>query len=77
MKAFKEWWKNTRFEGLYRPLGPDDYFDHMAPYNVGEEIWKAALEWVNNMLWLADGHVVNQVKERIEKEFNEETNKIT
>jgi hypothetical protein len=46
MKAFEEWWKNVKFEGYYKMLSPDDYFDHMAPYNIGEKIWRAALEQI-------------------------------
>ena len=38
--------------------------------------WRAAkkhyLKWVSSMLWLADGQVVNEVKERIQQELEEE-----
>ena len=34
--------------------------------------YKAALKWIYSMLWLADGHVINEVKERIKQELEEE-----
>lgn len=47
-------------------------------YSHGEQIsqqyeladaWRAALKWVDGMLWLASGQVADEVKERIKKEL--------
>ncbi len=47
MKAYKKWWENKTFERKFdKKAPPHDYFDHMAPYNVGEHIWRAALKEV-------------------------------
>jgi len=56
MKEFDEWWKT-----YHQEWGLNEHY--------AKEGWRAALECVNNMLWLASGQVADEVKERIKKEL--------
>lgn len=47
MKEFEKWWEGLEFPSVGKhPLNADDYYNHMAPYNIAEDVWKAALEWI-------------------------------
>ena len=65
MKEFKKWQEK-------RALKTIGYLTNLGTYKAGEENgWRAALELVDSMLWLASGQVADEVKERIKKELEE------
>jgi len=61
MKNFDGWFKKVLKVGDHNVLKK-----HKSEYAAA---WVGALQWVNNMLWLASGQVADEVKERIKKEL--------
>ena len=66
MKEFKKWLERGESgegTGRYPRFGT---IDEDAAAGKG---WRAASKWIDDMLWLASGQVVNEVKERIKEEL--------
>ena len=46
MKACEKWWESLEFPSKVtdgKILRAYDYYDHMAPHNIAQDVWRAAL----------------------------------
>ena len=77
MKAFEKWWSEELSDEALEEIRSHAHLTNKEKVDRLAKIsWRASkkhyLKWVSSMLWLADGQVVNEVKERIQQELEEE-----